>query len=86
MLLAALVAGKVAHILHQPQHGDLDVVEHIAAPDDVGQGHGLGRGDQHRTGRLDKIGQGDQHITRPWRDIHDDIVQLSPVNIPQKLL
>jgi len=83
---AAVRADEVAHVLDHAQGGDVHLVEHRLAADDVGEGHVLGGGHQHRSDRLDLLGERELHVAGSRGEVDDEVVEVAPVHVAEELV
>ena len=84
-LVMAVRAGKVAHILDDAEHFDVDLREHLHSLARVLQADIAGRGDDHRAGQRNGLDQRDHHVAGARRQIDDEVVEFAPIHLLQKL-
>ena len=84
-LMVAMGTDEPAHVLHEPQHRDVHLVEHRLRLDGVGQGHVLRRGHYHRAADADLLRDGELDVAGAGRQIEDQVVQVTPAHVAQQL-
>ena len=77
--------GEEAHVLDQAQVGDFQRVEHLDGAPHIGRCDVLWGRDDDGSGHRNALGHRQLHVTRPWRQVDDEIVQFAPVDVEQKL-
>src|SRR6202035_5600645 len=82
---AAVRADEITHVLDQPQVRDFQRVEHLDGAPDVGRRDVLRRGDDHGARHRDALRHRQLHVARPRRQVDDQVIQLAPVDVEQKL-
>ena len=86
LLVAALGADVGGHVLHDAQHRDLDLLEHLEPLAGVEQGDVLGRGDDDGAGDRDLLGQGQLGVAGARGQVDHQIVEVGPVGVVEQLL
>ena len=86
MFLATTVADEVAHILYDTYDGYHNYVEHVFRSNHVGKRNLLGGGNQQCSADLQLLRKRDLHITRAGRHIHNQVIEISPMNIGHQLV
>src|SRR5829696_850242 len=84
-LFAAIGALHVAHVLDDPDHLEVRLHGHFAGLDGHPRGVGLRGGYYQRFGLGDHLGDGERHVARSRRHVHDDEVGLVPVHVAHEL-
>ena len=84
--LAAVRADEIAHVLDHAQHRDADPLEHLGAPEGVAHRHFLRRGDDDRPAQVNALHQRQLGVARARRQVYEEVVQLTPLHVPQELL
>ena len=75
---AAVRADEGAHVLHNPQDGYLNLLEHSQAPQGHAHRHLLWSRDNDRTHQRGRLGECELHVPRSRRKIDQEVVQLAP--------
>ena len=75
-----------AHVLDDTDDGHAHALEHAPAAQRVAHRHLLRSRHDDRAGHLSGLDQGELRVTGPRRQVHDEVVELAPVHIAQKLL
>ena len=78
--------GEGAHILDDSEHRHADPFEHFGALERVAHRHLLRRRHDHRARYRDGLDQRELGVPGARRHVHQEIVELAPVDIPQELL
>ncbi|TMF57863.1 MAG: iron-sulfur cluster assembly protein, partial [Chloroflexi bacterium] len=81
----AVRAEEVAHVLDQAEVWNLERVEHLDGPTDVGGRDILRGGYDDRPRHRDALGHGELHVAGSWRQVDDQVVELAPVDVEQEL-
>jgi hypothetical protein len=86
-VLAALGTGEAAHVLDDAEHREVHLAAEHHTPADVLNGDLLRGRDHHGTvGLLDELGHREWLVPRPRRRIHHQVVEITPLDVPEKLL
>ena len=76
---------EAGHVLHHSEDRNPQLLEHPDGPPGVILGHFLGRADHDRPGEGEELGQGERNVTRAGGEVHDQVVQFSPVALEGEL-
>lgn len=85
-LMTALRAGKVGHIAHHPEDGDVHFLEHAKAADGVAQRDILWGGYDYGAIYDDLLPDCQLHVTGPRRQVQDQHIQRAPGDGMEKLV
>ncbi len=67
VVLLPVVADEVAHVLHEAEHLDVELLEHVGGADRVVLGDLLRRARDDGAGHREHLGEGERHVTRARR-------------------
>ena len=84
--LAAVGADEAGHVLDQTEYGHAHALEHGQRLGYVGQSHLLGRRHQDGAGERHRLGQRQLGVRGAGRQIHDQVVEVAPVDVAEELL
>ena len=77
---------EVAHVLDDPEDRNVDALEHLESLSGVDERDLLRGGHDHGSGEGSVLTDGQRGVTRSGREIEHEVVELSPVDVGQKLL
>src|ERR1019366_554895 len=77
---------KEAHVLDDPQDVHVDLAKHFNGLADIGERDSRRRGDKDRPGDRHYLNQRKLDVACARREIHDQIIQLAPLDAAQELL
>jgi len=83
--MAAVRAHVHGHVLDDAQNRHADLFEHLQPLSRVEQRDVLRRGDDHRAGQRHTLAERECDVTGARRHVDDQVVELAPVRLPQKL-
>src|SRR5215472_4226824 len=86
LAVAALRAEVVRHVLDDPEDRHVDLLKHREALAGVDQRDVLGRRDDDGAGEPDLLGQRQLSVARAGRQVDDQLVELAPRDVLEKLL
>ena len=86
MHLAALVALEAGHVLHQTQHRHVHHLRHAGGLFDDHLHQLLRRGDEDDPVHRQGLEEGEGHIARSRRHVHEHIVHIAPHDVRPELL
>src|SRR6059036_2287056 len=78
-------AHEVAHVLHHAQHRDADALEHLRAAQGIAHRDLLRRGHDDGGADMYRLGERELRVARPRRQVHEKVVELSPVHVLHEL-
>ena len=73
------------HVLHDAQHWNVDLFEHLQRLARIQRGDLLRRGHDHRPGHRDLLGQGQLDIAGARWQVHQQVVQVVPAGVVEQL-
>src|SRR5262249_50109994 len=85
MPLLAVRADEIAHILNNAKAWNMKLIEHVVGLPDVAQGDLLRSRDEHRACQRDELSQTQLNIPGARGHIHDQVVDLTPLNLAEEL-
>ncbi len=80
-----MLALQIAHVLHDAQHGHVDALEHAHPTEGIANGHLLRRRHDHCAMHERGLYQGELRVTRAWRHVDDQVIELTPHHVGQEL-
>ena len=83
--VAAVRAHEAAHVLDDPDDRHVQPAQHRESLGDVRERHVLGRGDEHGATDRHGLGERELRIGGAGRQVHHEVVQLSPLHVAQEL-
>ena len=86
VFLIATITDKIAHVLNNTEKGNFDLLKHFYALVRINQADFLRSGHYHRAGNWCLLSQGQLHIAGTWRQVDNQVIQLAPLHVLQKLL
>src|SRR5713226_2161114 len=85
-LVTALGADVGAHVLHDPEDGNADFLEHLEALACVDERDVLGRGDDHHPGDRHFLRERELDVTGAGRHVDDEVIDVLPAGVLEELL
>ena len=79
-------AHEAGHVLDEAQDRNADTLEHSQGLGHVGESHLLRRCHQHGARERDGLRQRQLRIRGSGRQVHDQVVEITPFHVPQELL
>ena len=83
--MAALGADVGTHVLHDPEDGNTDFLEHLESLAGVDERDVLRRGDNHRSGDRDFLGEGELDVSGSGRHVDDEVIDVLPAGVLEEL-
>src|SRR5438309_8071050 len=77
-LVTALGADMGAHVLHDPEDGNADFLEHLEALACIDERDVLGRGDDHQPGHRHFLGERELDVSGAGRHVDDEVIDVLP--------
>ena len=84
--LAAARADQVAHVLDDRGHPHAGLARHLGGAHRHLLGGRLRRGHQHQVGLGQQLAERDRDVAGARRHVHDQVVELAPVDVGEELL
>ena len=84
--LAAVRADEGAHVLHEPDDGDVHPLEHRQRLPHVRESDVLRRRDEDRAGDGNRLRERQLGVRGAGWQIHDEVVEVAPVHVTEELL
>ena len=83
--VAAVRADVHGHVLDQPEHGDVELLEHLQRLARIQGGDVLRRGHDHRAGHRDLLRHGQLDVAGARRQVDHQVVEVAPAGVVEQL-
>lgn len=75
----------IRHVFDECDRWNFEIVKHLNTFDDVDVGETLRGRHNHSCRCLDLLSQGKLDVTRAWREIDDQIIEIAPISLADEL-